>query len=252
MFSKMKVMGIAAALFMVLGITACEITLKWAVPTIIITSPSSYSSFSTNFYISGLASDGGNSIDGIYVKIGDFGDWNLVPGTSGFGMGVDKPWSYFVNVGTVGSGYKTFTFKAVAGGESSIINPVRTYYIGTGFDEVEPNNTIGTSDSVTLGILNDALMSDSDQDWFDFTVITPGTYRIETTNSTISGGSFVDTVVFLYNNVGTLITSNDNNVGWIYFSRISYDLTAGVYYYRVTGKGSYPTGAYGHKAYLIP
>ena len=77
-----------------------------------------------------------------------------------------------------------------------------------------------------------------DANWFEFTVPTAGTYRIQTTPGTLP-----DTILKLYGpgNRNTLIAQNDNAVGLA--SRLVLPLAPGTYYVKITAppplKGTY-------------
>jgi hypothetical protein len=129
-------------------------------------------------------------------------------------------------------------------------------------NEVEPNDTQGTGQSVPVTpgdrlIIAGAVSSSTDQDWFVFTVATRTGVFFDIDSQEIGLSSTFDSVLTLFDANGAQLDTNDNGYDFDTGfpapfqlasatsddSALYRDLAAGTYAIRVTGAGS-TTGAY--------
>jgi len=244
MLSKAKRLGIPVIAVLVLGLAACEITIKFA-PSVSVASPDEYEAVADNFLLAGTVSDGGGSVDGVYVKIGSSGTWVVVPGTENLASASDLSWSYHVPLSSVSdNSYFTVYVKAVSGSLDSFIKS-RTYWKGSSFDENEPNDSYYYADTLTAGAgaISAQIQPVDDDDWYVVYLLNATSYTIKT--SSIAAGSDADTYIYLYGTDHYTLKDSDDNSGAGNFSQIPFIPSAsGNYYIKVTGTGLALSGTY--------
>jgi cysteine-rich repeat protein len=142
----------------------------------------------------------------------------------------------------------TYTLTAINPAGNATANVTVTVQ-GVAGTETEPNNTLGTANSLPAGggVINGSITPATDADWFAVTVPAGGNIRAQTTDG--AAGCNLDTVIFLYDGSLRLITADDES-GTVPCSLIdptvdprAGDLAAGTYYLQVV---SYQGGATGN------
>ncbi|NPV00603.1 MAG: hypothetical protein HPY53_04390 [Brevinematales bacterium] len=238
MLSKLRWLGTLPVMLAVMGLAACEITIKFA-PSVSIASPDAYEAVADNFLLAGTVSDGGGSVDGVYVKVGSSGTWVVVPGTENLASASDLSWSYNVPLSSVSdNSYFTVYVKGVSGSLDSFIKS-RTYWKGGAFDENEPNDSYYFADTLTAGaaVFSGQIQPSGDEDWYKVYLLNGVSYTIET--SSLSAGSDVDTYIYLYGTDHYTIKDYDNDSGAGTFSLVPFIPSAsGTYYIQVKANTS--------------
>jgi len=159
---------------------------------------------------------------------------------------------YYVYAGTDESGDQQIGIPGRlwgAFGGSAVPTPVTVAGAGTypasysvGFpSELEPNNTIGTANTLVVGgsMYGSISSPSTDLDAYRVKIPQAGTYTFETSGWNGACGFALEenTVLALYDSTGTTLTSNDDidAAHYNYCSRITAVLNAGTYYIGVAG-----------------
>lgn len=244
--SKIALGAIAISVAVLSGCIITFDTVDYTAPYLTVTTPADYSHVDLPFTLSGTVLEEDSDLVGVYLSTNGGTSYFIIPGTANLSYSSSaQPWSFSVTA--VSTNF--LKLYAVDSEDNTSSYTYVNFYIG--FDEIEPNDSFSTANSISVdGYLDGYVSSGTDYDYYKVYLNSGSTYDFSTTTNAYSYAltDGVDTEIIIYDTSQIFDVTDDDSgdpAGYSYYNDY-YANTSGYYYIviRSTGSGDALSGYY--------